>query len=275
MHAEVAARPPIRPRKMDFPFGSDIPRHWAGGAALPTALANALNLVFPAGERFFVRSVRAYADVIKDDPKLAEDVRGFVGQEMRHGIEHERFFDIMRAQGIEIDRFLRLYEKIAFGVIEPIAPKSLRLSVTVAAEHLTATFAELAFERGVPAKYFHPTMRDLLLWHAAEEIEHKAVAFDVLQKVDPRYEVRVAGMVIAASLFVGFWWTGAAMLLRQEKGLSLGRLARERREGRKRGMLGPEDLVRAFRTYLRRDFHPSQNDNYDLARRYFEGIATA
>jgi predicted metal-dependent hydrolase len=194
---------------------------------------------------------------------------------MRHGIEHERFFDIMRAQGIEIDPFLRFFEKTAFGVLEPIAPKSLRLAVTVAAEHFTATFAEIAFERGVPAKYFHPTMRDLLMWHAAEEIEHKAVAFDVLQKVDPRYEVRVAGLVVATVLFVGFWWTGAAMLLRQEKGLSLRRLVSERREGKKRGMLGPEDLVGAIRKYLRRDFHPSQNDNYDLARRYFETIATA
>ena len=91
-------RPSITVRKPSFPFAT-VPRHWVAGSAFASAMANGLNLVFPLGERFFVRSVRAYMDRIADDPKLMADVRGFVGQEVRHGMEHERFFDVMRAQG--------------------------------------------------------------------------------------------------------------------------------------------------------------------------------
>lgn len=265
-------RPSIKPRKMEFPFDADIPRHWVGGGAFTTALANALNLVFPLGERFFVRSVRAYADLIADDPKLAADVRGFIGQEVRHGIEHERFFDVLRAQGFDVDTFLRQYEHVAYELIEPRVSKKMRLSVTVALEHFTATFAEAAFERGVPEKYFHPTMRDLLLWHAAEEIEHKAVAFDVLQKVDPSYALRIAGLALATAGLLGFWAMGATALLRQEKGLTLREVLRQRSDAKKRGTLDGKDIRRAFFAYLAPDFHPSKNDNYDLARRYFERI---
>ena len=231
--------------------------------------ANGLHLVFPLGERFFVRSVRAFADRCADDPKLMADVRAFIGQEVRHGMEHERFFDVMRAQGYEIDGFLKFYEKLAFGIIEPIAPKKLALSVTVAAEHMTATFAEAAFEKGAVEKYFDPTMRDLLLWHAAEEIEHKAVAFDVLQKVDPSYALRIAGAAVATALLVAFWMTGAGMLLRQEKGVSWRELLRQRREAKQKGMVGGNDIRKAFLEYLKPGFHPSQKDNYHLARDYF------
>ena len=38
--------------------------------------------------------------------------------------------------------------------------------------------------------------------HAAEEVEHKAVVFDVLRAIDPRYGVRLAGLVITAGLLV-------------------------------------------------------------------------
>ncbi len=261
-------RPSITIRKPTFPFAS-VPRHWVAGSAFASAMANGLHLVFPLGERFFVRSVRAFADRCADDPKLMADVRAFIGQEVRHGMEHERFFDVMRAQGYEVDGFLKFYEKLAFGIIEPIAPKKLALSVTVAAEHMTATFAEAAFEKGAVEKYFDPTMRDLLLWHAAEEIEHKAVAFDVLQKVDPSYALRIAGAAVATALLVAFWMTGAGMLLRQEKGVSWRELLRQRREAKQKGMVGGNDIRKAFLEYLKPGFHPSQKDNYHLARDYF------
>ena len=60
-------------------------------------------------------------------------------------------------------------------------------------------------------------MQKLLAWHAAEEIEHKAVAFDVLQQVDPSYALRIAGLAHATILLSSFWVWSAMMLFRQEK----------------------------------------------------------
>jgi predicted metal-dependent hydrolase len=263
----MLARRPIRVRKLGLRF-EDVPRHWLHDNAVVTHVANGLNLVFPAGERFFIRSVRHYFDRIAD-PSLRERCRAFFGQEASHGKEHERFFEILESQGFEIRDYLRWYEEVAFGKLEPRFPPNLRLSVTVALEHFTATLAE----RGLTTAFLdgaHPIMRQLLRWHASEEIEHKSVAFDVLREVDDRYWVRVAGLVLATAGLLYFWRRGTAMLLQQE-GLSRGEIARQRKIGR---ALGQDTgfLLSGIVSYLRPGFHPDDHDNYHLARRYLESI---
>ena len=263
----------IRARKMSFPFGATIPRHWFVGSPFATHMANGLNLLFPLGERFFVRSVRRYLDRI-DDPELLAQVKGFIAQEVRHGMEHERFFEILEAQGFRIRTYLRVYDAIAFGFLERIFPDRLALSVTVAAEHFTATMAHTALTRDFLAKA-HPVMRELFQWHAAEEIEHKSVAFDVLRKVDDSYALRVAGLILATSTLMPFWFSAAIMLMVQDREVSTGELLRDRRAIRDARREDNEQLKRAFVEYLRRDFHPSQNDDAALARRFFEKLSQA
>ena len=118
----------------------------------------------------------------------------------------------------------------------------------------------------------HPAMRELLGWHAAEEIEHKAVAFDVLQAVDDRYSLRVAGMAMATLALIGFWITGSTMLLRQEK-VGVREVFRQLRELRKVNPIGRTVFLRGIREYLRRDFHPWDHDNLTLARDYLAKVA--
>src|SRR5262245_56795324 len=104
----------ITPRRRDFPFAeAGFGRHWLGNYALGTHIANALNLLFPMGERFFVRSVRHYMSEIEKDPALLERVRNFSAQEGHHAHAHVRFLEILREQGYDIDRFLALYKKIS------------------------------------------------------------------------------------------------------------------------------------------------------------------
>lgn len=272
--AEPSART-IRVRKMDFPFAtSDIPRWWLHDNPVLTQVANGLNLLFPPGERFFIRSVKHYLDRI-EDPDLRARVKGFFGQEGRHGHEHERYNRILEQQGYDIQRFLKLYERVAFGMIEPRFPPILRLSATVALEHFTASMAEMALTTSF-LDGAHPTMRQLLRWHAAEEIEHKAVAFDVLREVDPRYSVRVAGLAIATSQLLGWWMVATAMLMAQEnltreerrRWRAEGERVRIASEGRERMKL----FRRAILDYLRPSFHPDDRDDYHLARDYLASV---
>lgn len=260
----------VVPRAITFPFGPDIPRHWMYGSIFGTHLANALNLLFPLGERFFMRSVRHYLDDL-EDPELRRQVQGFFGQEALHAREHERFFDQLRAQGYDLDRFLETYEKVAFELIEPNVPPVLRLSVTVALEHFTAMFAERAltepFLDDVPA-----AIRDLFRWHAAEELEHKAVAFDVLKAVDPRYTVRVAGLLLATLGFVTFWLAGTRMLIAQEGEATAARILGELRRAIARKQVGHGGLAKAFVKYLRPDFHPNDLATDDLSMNYLQAI---
>jgi uncharacterized protein len=256
----------------------DVPRHWLAGSAAATHLANGVNLLFPAGERFFVRSVHRYLPDLEKDPahaELAARVRGFFGQEGRHAQAHERFFDTLRAQGYPVDDFLATYEKVAYELIEKAAPPALRLATTVALEHFTAILAEDALsDRGAGGLvHAHPAMRALLEWHAVEEIEHKAVAFDVLRAVNPSYALRMAGLALGTATLGAFWIAGTRAFLRHD-GLGLREFVADMRglaaKAQARTGIAPEPIVqrvfvRGIRAYLRRDFHPDDLDQRELA----------
>lgn len=258
---------PIRPRSPRFDF-SAVPRHWLAGSGLATHIANGANLLFPAGERFFVRSVRRYLDRVTDPVEL-EAVRGFCGQEGRHARAHEDWFDAMRAQGYDIDGFLGWYERLAFKVLEPRFSREMALSVTVALEHYTAIMAEGALTDGVLPSAAHPAMRELLMWHAAEEIEHRAVAFDVLQKVDSSYRTRALGMVLATAGLVAFWIAATGHLIYQDHKADrpLRRSDFETLNASPRS-IARDVFLRGLREYFERDFHPLKRDTIELARSY-------
>jgi predicted metal-dependent hydrolase len=258
------------PRSPALAIGGEIPRHWFGGNAVATHIANGVNLLFPAGERFFVRSVHHFLPRITD-PTLRAQVRGFAGQEGRHAKEHERFFAVLSEQGYDVDRFLRFYEPLA-ARIEALSPAALRLAVTAACEHFTALLAEDALRLRVLDRA-HPAMQALLMWHAAEEIEHRAVAFDVLSQVAPSYALRMAGLAMATVLLGGFWTLGTLSLLAQDE-TPRGQLARQWRALQE----GPRPhavFLRGIRDYMRPGFHPSQSDVDRLADEYIASVGLA
>jgi uncharacterized protein len=266
---EPTAKVPV-PRSPALALDASIPRHWFGGNAVATHIANGVNLLFPAGERFFVRSVHHFLPRI-EDPVLRAQVRGFAGQEGRHAKEHERFFTVLSEQGYDVERFLRLYEPLS-ARIEALSPPALRLAVTAACEHFTALLAEDALRLRVLDRA-HPAMRALLMWHAAEEIEHRAVAFDVLGKVAPSYALRMAGLAMATVLLGGFWTMGTLSLLAQERA-PRGHLFAQWRALRE----GPQPhavFLRGIRDYMRPGFHPSQSDVDRLADEYIASVGLA
>lgn len=258
----------VEPRRITFEF-EGTPRHWFGGNRVASVAVDALNLLFPAGERFFVRAVRHHAALV-DDPELRAQIRGFMAQEVRHGLEHERFFATLERQGFEIQRFLRFFERVGFAFVEPRTSPALRLSVTVALEHFTAHLAELALREGL-VEAMHPSVRALITWHAIEEIEHKSVAFDVLRAVDDRFALRVAGMAVACALLGGFFSVAFVDLLLQD--LAMGRTAETR--GRLPFDLRKVGLVRAVRRYLTPGFHPDGRDHEALLAQHREALQPA
>jgi predicted metal-dependent hydrolase len=259
------SRHAIPVRRPDFPFDARIPRHWLGGNPLATQFFNGLNLVFPDGERFFIQAVRDHLGEL-DDPELERQVRGFFGQEGRHAHEHERYFEILEAQGYRIERFLRRFRRFARFTTRRL-PRGLRLAMTAGAEHYTALFGALALEDRFLLDEAHPTMRALVVWHATEEIEHKSVAFDVFQATHGSYPLRVAGFALATLTLFGWTFFAVRMLLKQDQ-LSRRALARARAQLRDidEGE-APRRVWRGIRDYLRRDFHPNDTDELPLAHR--------
>jgi hypothetical protein len=265
---------PLHARKPNVNLDAPVPRHWFMDNVFATHVANGVNMLFPAGERFFVRSVRHFEDRITD-PVLRQKMRGFYAQEGSHAREHDRFNRILDEHGLDASRFLHFYERVAYGLIERVAPAELSLSATAACEHFTALMAENALRLRI-LDTAHPTMRALLLWHAAEEIEHRDVAFDVLREVNDSYALRVAGMAMAASLLSGFWVLGTATLLAQDREAGAARILRDWRSMRRKQRKAYPDRKPVFsegiRLYLRREFHPTDAQIDHLAGEYLASV---
>src|SRR5438067_753159 len=167
-------------RDVDFDLdASAVPRDWNGGDPFATAFLSALSTLFPEGERFFVESVKKHADVITDEDLRAR-VAGFIGQEAMHGREHKALNTVLAANGytpaLRVDPWLRWFLRRV--VCRVLSPRS-QLAATCALEHFTAIMAEQLLSLPRMHDDLHPSIRPLWLWHALEESEHKAVAFDV------------------------------------------------------------------------------------------------
>lgn len=185
----------IQPRKVTFDVSS-VPRHWNAGDPVLTRFFDALSVHFPEGERFFIQSVRHFQDQVSD-PKLRDDIRHFIRQEGQHGIVHDRFNDVMAGQGINIERttanlrrFIRLTQKHL--------PKKYQLAMTAAFEHFTATLGEAMLKEETDMfREADPVMRAMFLWHGVEEVEHKAVAYDLYQNVaGGGYFTRASALIV-------------------------------------------------------------------------------
>jgi predicted metal-dependent hydrolase len=191
----------IVPRQnLDFGLDGDIPKYWFGGDPFKTRFFDAMSTLFPEGEKFFITCVRDYRERITD-PQLQQEVKDFMRQEGAHGMVHTQFNNRLKTQGIEVDRIEESTRNILSN-IRKIMPRSFTLGQTAAAEHMTAIMAHSFFHRREVMEHCDPRIRAMYAWHAVEEIEHKAVAFDVLTKVARAgYFVRILTMLYVSMLF--------------------------------------------------------------------------
>lgn len=175
---------PIPKRDLRFDFSSVNLASWHPAGPQVNHYFNVQSVLFPKGERFFIRSVRHYRDRIHD-PVLQQQVAGFIGQEAMHGREHEAYNAALANIGYPVKAMER-WVGWTLWFAEKTMPAKGQLAMTVALEHLTAIAAEdlLADDRILEGA--NPEMARLWRWHAMEETEHKAVAFDVYREVAGR-----------------------------------------------------------------------------------------
>jgi predicted metal-dependent hydrolase len=241
-----------------------VPRHFAAdGDLILSHLAASLSAVFPDGEDFFVRSVRHFRDDITD-PELKRQVNGFIGQEAMHGREHRAFNDRLAELGYPTKLYERITKK-GLELRERIAPASANLAATAALEHFTATLAELVLTSQQTRDLFgHDEVRNLFLWHALEESEHKAVAFDVYKAVGGGERLRVWTMKFLRYGFVlGLIASIIGSLLLDPKTYRPGVLRKSWRKVR-RSPIVSRDLWDRLKDYERPDFHPDDHDTDEL-----------
>jgi len=267
-----SAQIPVRP--MEFQrWVAGLPKYFAadGDIVMSHVLAT-LSSTFPEGEKFFVRSVAAARDEITD-PELLADVEGFIGQEEMHGREHQVLNERLAEHGYPT-RGIDSYVRGLYWVRERIQTKKVNLAFTAALEHYTATLAELVLDdEAARNEVGQSTARDILTWHALEESEHKAVAFDVYKSVGGGEFMRIFVMFLTDLLFIFETGVmGVISILKDRDALrhpvklarSFARLPRSPFVSMK--------ALRILAEYHRPGFHPNDRDTTQLIAEWREAL---
>ncbi|OTG89118.1 metal-dependent hydrolase [Acinetobacter sp. ANC 3813] len=266
-------------RRMNFDFES-VPEYWMNGSAGLTHFMTGLSALFPAGEKFFIDSVRAVRQhpAIKDNESLQKEISAFIGQEAMHTHEHVGFNASAQKYGHDVDRLdgitdlvIQRTRKVFAFIGKPvgITQEMVDLTATTALEHFTATIAsQLLTNKHIQELMTDETMKTMWLWHAIEENEHKAVAYDVFEGVFGKglraYALRTGSLVgaMVTLFFVQSYFV--ARLLKDDKQLNLQSLKDIYVYGYSPSKGVITGMWKEMLEYFRPGFHPNDLDTDQL-----------
>jgi predicted metal-dependent hydrolase len=256
----------VTARKVDFDFErAGFDRHWHRGNPIISHFWSSLSQAFGPGEKFFIDSVRALRTEVSD-PALLDEMEMFTRQEAHHTLQHRKFNRMVGALGYDVERMEARYARPLAWCRDHLEPMEM-LSVTMALEHFTAGFAHHYFQHPDLARGADPNVSALWTWHAAEELEHKATAFDVYERLGGGYFGRVFTLFPAWAIILGVTCVNTLEMTARDRAFrlrhvfeALGYLFAPRK-----GLV--TGLLPAFLAYLRPGFHPwEQDDSADIAR---------
>jgi predicted metal-dependent hydrolase/pimeloyl-ACP methyl ester carboxylesterase len=274
----------IKARRVTFDWTA-TPLHWVPGDAFTTHVINVLHLLLPAGEKWFCDVFRHALPEIRDD-HLRDQVKGFIGQESVHARAHATVLDRLAVDGLDTRQytskidwlFARVLGEHPLGAHPPLRLLRrqwlvFRLAIIAAVEHCTSVLGwwALSASDALDQAGADPTMLDLLRWHGAEEVEHRAVAFDLFEHLRGGYVRRAVAMAGVLPILVSLWMAGTRYLMRHDPTVaptdtaSLRRFVTVARTGR---LPSVAYLARAVPPYLRPGFHPSRHASTEAALAY-------
>lgn len=190
----------IQPRKeVDFELNSEsIPKFWYANDPFKTRLWDALSIIFPPGEKFFMTSMRNFKPQISQ--KLKAELDLFNSQEASHGIIHRKDNDRIAKNNTAVDFSRNLIDELMNKQYTSKYSKEYQIAITAALEHFTALGANAVFH---PSLFNGADYRIFAMyaWHAIEEVEHRDVAYDIMQSVDVGYFKRILALLHSSVMF--------------------------------------------------------------------------
>lgn len=203
-------------RRVQFEYPADLAAHWHPERPEWSQVVNAASLLMPYLEPFLIDAVRAAIPKLADEA-LAEEARGYVGQEAHHFRQHRRFNDLLIARGYDgIPAHERALEA-DYARLARERSLDFRLAYAAGFETMALAIGHLLIRMRVPLfRGADPAVSSLVLWHFVEELEHKHAAFDVYQAAVGSYGLRVRGLAFAMWHTLSRTRQAYRMLLRQD-----------------------------------------------------------
>lgn len=192
-------------KTLQVPSVNNVDQYWFDHNPALTHFMSALSVLFPDGERFFMKCMNAYRTKLPKD--LQTELNEFCMQEANHGRVHT-----LLNTKLDTSPLLRDLENETKAIIDKYTKymtKKQKLAVTVCLEHLTAVMGKQLVVRDDMTDTMTSDIKDVWLYHAAEEVEHAHVSFDIYKAVGGGYLLRSGLMIpciIALALVVGCHW---------------------------------------------------------------------
>ena len=269
----------LEARDVQFDWAK-LPLHYVPNEPFATHVLNVLHLLLPGGEEFFVEVFKKTLPLIKDD-QLRLDVQGFIGQESVHSQAHSAVLDHFAAQGVDVTPYTDQIKWLFERLLGDRPRRSLRrqhswlleqVSFVSAIEHYTAILGEWILNAPAhDAIDTDRTMLDMLRWHGAEEVEHKAVAFDTMKHLRAGYWRQVRAQLVVTPAMLWLWIRGVRFMYSVDPQLPpwIKPRWRDYFHAARRGLVpGPMRFIRVVGDYYRPGFHPSQLGGLGLAIDY-------
>jgi uncharacterized protein len=268
----------LHAREVTFDW-TGLPLRWIPHEAFASHMLNVLHILLPEGERWFVQVFAEALPLIHDD-QLREDVLGFIGQEGMHAAAHQGVQDHLAEQGLDTAEYVADLEHLFRRLLgsRNLTGKKReewlieRLALVAAVEHVTAFLGNWILNSpGLDVAGADERMLDLLRWHGAEEVEHRAVAYDVYMHVDGRYLRRARTYAVGATALCYLWARGVQYLMTHDPTLEQPARARWRdllRTARKGLTPSYLDILGCAWRYLQPGYHPTQEGSTSQAVAY-------
>jgi uncharacterized protein len=199
--------PPVR--RVSFEYDDDLDPAWQPRFPEFAAAANAISLLMPHAEPAFIRAVRAALPQL--DGERRADADAFIGQEAQHARQHRRFNTLV------LDRYpaLRRVDGWAARAYGSLDRRRLPDRLAFAAGSETIAFGIARWTEHHLHECFDgadPRPATLYLWHLAEEVEHKHVAYAVFDAVDGS-RLRYALATLVSVVLLVALTTGATLVM--------------------------------------------------------------
>ena len=189
-------------RKITFEYSDDMDPAWNRRFPEFAFAANSVSLLMPYAEPYFVKSVRSALPQL--DSSVTARTEDYLRQELQHHVQHRRLNDVI---GARYPRIIRIegWMRRTYGWLS--RTRSQRFNLAFAAGSETIAYALARWAEAHLGEFFDgadPVAATLFLWHLAEEVEHKTVAFDVYEQIDGSKLRYSAAMVLSFCLLAWF-----------------------------------------------------------------------
>lgn len=238
---------------------------------------DAMSAVIPHIEHYLnnvIKEVRR--DHVAHDPALGQRLDDFIGQETEHSRVHMLFNATLFERGYA--ELQPLLKAITLEYRDLRKRHSLAYHTAYCAGFENCATFSAKYVLGPGLKHFEgadPSGANLILWHVAEEFEHRAVCHDAFRAVSSNYFLRLRGLLRAFAHVMSCFWRACVLMVGiYQRNLS----AEEVRQSNKRlrgfllgmfGYMAPRMLVLLIPAFHPENVRPPRSLETVLA--YFSG----